>query len=195
MKFNDGIGLSLCLAFMLSITPTLSQATPGETQTGQTLPKVNLRGLNTPNQSLAGWLGKPLLINVWASWCVPCRQEMASIIRLKQTYAGQKFNIIGISTDDYLERAQRFVTQFGLGLPNYIDQDLELEKILGADRLPLTVLVNAQGVVLAKYYGSREWDDPEALAYIEGLFRLRLRGLRLSPSNSSGVRIFATRAN
>ena len=120
---------------------------------------------------------------------------MASIIRLKQTYAGQKFNIIGISTDDYLERAQRFVTQFGLGLPNYIDQDLDLEKILGADRLPLTVLVNAQGVVLAKYYGSREWDDPEALAYIEGLFRLRLRGLRLSPSNSSGVRIFATRAN
>lgn len=174
MKTNRRTGLSLCLALMLGIAPSMSQATPGEIKIGQKLANIKMRGLNTPSQTTSSWLGKPLLINVWASWCVPCRQEMASIKRLHKDHAGEKFNIIGISTDDYLDRALRFLTQFGLGFPNYIDQGLQLENMLGADRLPLTILVDAQGVVLAKYYGSREWDDTEALAYIERLFKMRL---------------------
>ena len=58
--------------------------------------------------------GKPLIINVWASWCGPCRAEMGSLDRIAKRHNGRQFHIIGISTDDYADKAQRFVTGTGI---------------------------------------------------------------------------------
>ena len=150
-------------------------ATPGEVRVGEALRDAELRGLIGGSAKLSAFRGKPLLINVWASWCGPCRAEMASIGKLARRYDGKAFNIIGISTDDDQAAAAAFVKRSGLSFRNYIDRNLQLENMLGADRLPLTLLVDADGRVIKKIAGSRAWDSPESINLITQAFRLKAR--------------------
>jgi thiol-disulfide isomerase/thioredoxin len=149
-------------------------ATPGEVPIGGPLREATLRGLNGPARALSSFRGQPLLINVWASWCGPCRAEMASLERLAwlepQPPYPTAFRIIGISTDDDRAQAQALLTAGNATLSHYLDARLELETMLGANRLPLTVLVDASGRVLARIYGAREWDSADARALIERTF-------------------------
>ena len=162
--------LLLCLAG--AAMPALAK-TPGEVEIGGTLREATLRGLTGPARKLSEFRGKPLLINVWASYCGPCREEMNSLERLYRRYGGKEFAVIGISTDDYRDNAQWFLQATRTSFSHFIDSRLEMENMLGADRIPLTLLVDAQGRVLAKVYGARQWDDPEAMAMIKRNFHLR----------------------
>lgn len=149
-------------------------ATPGEVEVGGILREAQMQGLAGPSRKLSDYRGKPLIINVWASWCGPCRQEMGSLQRLSQRNGGKQFNLIGISTDDYVDRAELFLKVTHTTFSNFIDARLALEHMLGADRLPLTLLVDAQGRVLAKFYGAKEWDSPAAAAVISKAFRIKM---------------------
>lgn len=145
--------------------------TPGEVEVGQILRDVNMRSLNGADRKLSQYRGRPLLINVWASWCGPCRLEMGSLERLAWGDESNKFTVIGISTDDSETAAKAFLKWSNATLSHYIDRALELEYMLGANRLPLTVLVDAHGKVLGKYYGARQWDQPEARNWIDSMLR------------------------
>lgn len=142
---------------------------------GAQLPDAPLNPLINGGGSLGNFRGKPLLINVWASWCQPCRNEMGSLQRLANKHDGKQFNIIGISTDDDKDAALAYLKRAGITFRNYIDQRLALETILGADRLPLTVLVDANGRIIKRIYGSRDWNSPEAANLIHQAFRIKSR--------------------
>jgi thiol-disulfide isomerase/thioredoxin len=141
-------------------------ATPNEVPIGEPLRDAALRGLNGPSRRLAEFRGRPLIINVWASWCGPCVAEMASLERLAWHEELGAVAVIGISTDDYPERAQALLRRINATISHYIDHALELENMLGASSIPLTVLVDAQGRVVDKVRGAQRWDAPEALAAI-----------------------------
>ncbi|HXE49158.1 MAG TPA: TlpA disulfide reductase family protein [Ramlibacter sp.] len=148
--------------------------TPGEVEVGAILREVPMQGLSGPSRMLSDFRGKPLIINVWASWCGPCRLEMGSLQRLSQRYGGKQFNVIGVSTDDYVDRAEQFLKVTNTSFSNFIDSKLVLEHMLGAEHLPLTLLVDAKGRVLAKYTGAKEWDSPEAIGLIAKAFGIKL---------------------
>jgi len=162
--------LLLCL---LGTTPLASAATPGEVPIGGVLRPAPMQGLSGPSRELSEFRGKPLIINVWASWCGPCRAEMGSLERLARR-GGARFTVIGISTDDYPDKAMAFLKAYKTSFSHFIDTRLFLENMLGADRLPLTLLVDAQGRVLAKYYGAKEWDSPEAVQAVAKAFRIKM---------------------
>ncbi len=134
---------------------------------GEVLRPLSLHGLNGPTRTLASYQGKPLLINVWASWCGPCRQEMGSLERLAWSGKASAYSVIGISTDDSEAAAKAYLRQANATISHYLDSALQAETMLGADRLPLTVLIDARGRVLGKYYGAREWDNAESARWIE----------------------------
>jgi thiol-disulfide isomerase/thioredoxin len=146
--------------------------TPGEVDVGATLRDATMQGLNGPSRQLAQYRGKALIINVWASWCGPCREEMGSLERLAWRDEAKYFSVIGISTDDYPEAAKGFLKKTNATFNHYIDSRLVLENMLGANRLPLTLLVDAQGRVLKKVYGANEWDSPAALELIRSSFHI-----------------------
>jgi thiol-disulfide isomerase/thioredoxin len=149
-------------------------STPGEVDFGGMLRETRMQGLTGPAKQLSEFRGKPLLINVWASWCGPCQQEMPSLERLAQKYGGKQFQVIGVSTDDYPDKANRFLKVHKITFSNFIDHNLVLENMLGADRLPLTLLIDSRGMVLDKHYGFKQWDSPEALTLISKTFQVKL---------------------
>ena len=163
---------ALAWAIGLLAAARLARAgTPGEVGVGQMLRDATLQGLNGPSRPLKSFRGKPLVINVWASWCGPCRAETASLERLAWSEAGTHFTVIGISTDDYPQAARAWLRQSNATLNHYIDERLLMENMLGASQLPLTVLVDAEGRVLHKAFGAKEWDGDAALRLIAGVFR------------------------
>ncbi|MDP3537583.1 MAG: TlpA disulfide reductase family protein [Azonexus sp.] len=166
--------LPLILLWLLGTTPLAWAKTPGEVEVGSLLRDATMQGLSGSSRKLSEYRGKPLIINVWASWCGPCRAEMGSLDRLSRRYGGKQFVVIGISTDDYPDRAQAFLQQAKTGFAHYIDSKLLLENMLGADRLPLTVLIDADGRVLAKLYGAKEWDSPQAIEAIGKVFGVKM---------------------
>jgi len=87
----------------------------------------------------------------------------------------QYFAIIGISTDDDPDQAKGMLKNANATISHFIDTDLQMENMLGASRLPLTVLVDADGRVLEKVYGARQWDGTDALRLIDDAFHKRPR--------------------
>ena len=173
---RSALGLLPGLALAALAAPAAALAGPqpdGEIGIGQALPDARLRGLNGPSRTLADYRGQALVINVWASWCGPCRQEMASLERLAWMDKAVPFTVIGISTDDDAAQAQQLLKSTRATISHFIDRELELETMLGASRLPLTVFVDAQGRVVDKVYGARQWDGPEAQAIIAAAFPRR----------------------
>ncbi|MEI8325431.1 MAG: TlpA disulfide reductase family protein [Betaproteobacteria bacterium] len=158
------------ITFWVALAQPALAKTPGEVDIGQTLGDATMQGLNGPSRKLSAFRGKPLIINFWASWCGPCREEMASLERLAWRGEASQFVVIGVSTDDYPELAKSLLQKTHARLNHFIDKQLQLERMLGAERLPLTVLVDARGRVLDKVYGAMEWDSPQSLALIRKAF-------------------------
>jgi thiol-disulfide isomerase/thioredoxin len=148
--------------------------TPGEVAIGGYLREAPLYGLFYEYRTLSEFRGKPLIINVWASWCGPCRAEMGSLERLSRRIKGKQLNIIGISTDDNGDAAVAFISKAKVTFDNFLDRKLVLENMLGASQIPLTVLVDAQGRVVKKIYGAHEWDSPEYLELLRKTFGVKL---------------------
>jgi thiol-disulfide isomerase/thioredoxin len=168
---------SILFTMLLGLTVAGGPAaarTPGEVEIGSVLREAPLQGLSGPSRKLSEFRGTPLIINVWASWCGPCRQEMGSLERLFRRYGGKRFQVIGISTDDYVDPAKAFLRDSKVSFSNFIDSKLFLENMLGADRLPLTLLVDGQGRVLSKVYGAKAWDSPEAIDFIGKSFGVKM---------------------
>jgi hypothetical protein len=95
---------------------------------------------------------------------------MASLERLAWLDRSSYFAVIGISTDDYADRAQAALAESNATISHFIDHDLVLENMLGAAQIPLTVLVDADGRVVQKIHGARDWDSPASLAIIDTAF-------------------------
>ena len=150
--------------------PAAAPATPPPVAIGRPLPDVKLDGLNGPPRSLSSYRGRPLIINMWASWCGPCRAEAASLERLAWSEAGSRYTIIGVSTDDYRDAALKWLRHSNATVSHYIDHNLTMEHLLGATTIPLTVLVDSNGRVVARYRGVRDWGSPESIRWIENAY-------------------------
>jgi thiol-disulfide isomerase/thioredoxin len=168
---------------VLLTSPAAAQmpAAPAPVAIGQPLPDVVMAGLNGPHRSLASYRGRPLIINVWASWCGPCRAEAATLERLAWSEAGSRYEVIGISTDDDRNAALKWLSHSNATVNHYIDSRLKLEHMLGASTIPLTVLVDARGRVVARFRGARDWSSAESIRLIEQAFQQVIRGPAAPP--------------
>lgn len=164
----------LVLVWSLTVSAAAFASTPGEVEVGSFLREARLQGFSGDTKKFSDFKGKPLIINVWASWCGPCRAEMGSLDKLARRYGGKQFNVIGISTDDHGYAAAAFIKQSKISFANYLDSNVFLENMLGANTIPLTILVDAQGRVLGKVRGARVWDSPEIVEAIGETFHLKL---------------------
>jgi thiol-disulfide isomerase/thioredoxin len=149
-----------------------AQGSPPVVAVGQVLPDAVMAGLNGPPRTLSSYRGRLLIINVWASWCGPCRAEAASLERLAWSKAGSRYTVIGISTDDDRNAALRWLKHSNATISHYIDSGPRwpLEHMLGASSIPVTVMVDARGRVVGRFRGARDWSSAESVRLIERTF-------------------------
>jgi thiol-disulfide isomerase/thioredoxin len=119
-------------------------------------------------RTLTDFHGKVVLLNLWATWCLPCRQEMPALARLQARLGGSHFEVLALATDKKgLPAVRAFYAEIGLqALAIYVDGSERATSQLGALGLPTTLLVDAQGNEIGRAVGPREWDAPAAVAEI-----------------------------
>ncbi len=124
--------------------------------------------------ALGDFAGKVVLVNLWATWCPPCRAEMPSIDRLAGEMAGDDLAVVALSTDRFgAERVQDFFDEIGVrNLAVYQDKRSEVARAVGAMGLPVTLILDREGREVARLTGDAHWDSPEAKAFLTRLIEL-----------------------
>lgn len=119
--------------------------------------------------TLADFQGKVLLLNLWATWCAPCRHEMPALDRLQEKLGGRDFQIVALSVDrGGLPAVRRFYEQVGVrSLPIYIDTAGTALRQAGATGLPTTLLLDRNGREIRRFVGPAEWDGPAMVAVVQ----------------------------
>jgi len=121
--------------------------------------------------SLADFSGKVVLLNIWATWCAPCRHEMPTLDRLQAELGGPDFEVIALSIDRKGASAvTAFYEEIGIeALQLYIDQSGAAQRALQVVGIPTTLLLDRDGKELGRLAGPAEWDSPEMVGFLRGL--------------------------
>jgi thiol-disulfide isomerase/thioredoxin len=121
--------------------------------------------------SLAEHRGKYVLLNFWATWCAPCREEMAALDRLQGELGSDRFAVVTVATGrNAVPAIQRFFAEQSVAnLPIWRDPKQEFARAMGVLGLPVTVLIDPEGREIARLTGPAVWDGPDAKALVAAL--------------------------
>jgi peroxiredoxin len=139
-------------------------------RTGYAAPDFALPDLQGRIYRLSDGRGKVVFLNLWATWCPPCRMEMPAMEKLHQRLKGRDFVMLAVAEDEGGAKAVApFVRETGLSFPVLLDPEATLSPRYGATGYPETFIIDRNGRVVNHTIGPAEWDDPAMIAYIERL--------------------------
>lgn len=144
----------------------------GLSREGRLAPDLAFKGPDGAPKTLADFRGQTVLLNLWATWCVPCRKEMPSLDRLQAKLGGPDFQVVAVNIDTAkLERPKQFLADAGVTLPLYTDATATVFQTLRGQGealgLPTTVIVDRKGCEIGTMAGPAAWDSAEAEKLIE----------------------------
>lgn len=133
------------------------------------MPVVAFKNGKGADLTLENWKGKVVLVNLWATWCGPCRKEMPHLAELQKAFGGDDFEVVAISVDRKGVKASgRFLVEAkATALNLYVDQSAHLLRTLRTVGLPLTVLVDRQGREVGRLLGPAVWNGKDAYRLIK----------------------------
>jgi thiol-disulfide isomerase/thioredoxin len=175
--------LALALMLAMALSDALAQNPPPAFSmhaAPRPLPEIRFEDGEGKAMSLADFRGSVVLLNIWATWCAPCRREMPTLDRLQATLGGPDFQVVALSIDRQgLPAVQEFYDELGLEtLAIYIDESGEAQRALSVLGLPTTLLLDREGSEIGRLLGPAEWDSPEMVAF----FRDYLKHTAADPS-------------
>lgn len=120
-------------------------------------------------KKLSDFQGKVVLLNLWATWCAPCKAEMPSLDRLQQNLGSDDFEVVALALDRKGRAvAQKFLDDLNIkALTLYIDETAKVGAPLGVVGMPVTILIDREGKELGRLVGEAEWDSEAAITLIK----------------------------
>ncbi|MGV1955519.1 TlpA family protein disulfide reductase [Agrobacterium sp. 22-214-1] len=139
--------------------------------TPKPLPDVQFSDGEGRPGTLADFRGKVVLVNVWATWCVPCREEMPTLDRLQAALGGDSFEVVALSLDRKgVEAVKPFYSEIGVShLYIRINSSGQVLSALALIGVPTTILIDPEGRELGRLMGPAEWDAPEMVAFLRSI--------------------------
>jgi peroxiredoxin len=138
---------------------SLSLDTENLPQIGDPAPDFELLNMSGETVRLSDYLGRPVILNFWATWCAPCRLEMPELQRAQAEFGDEGPAVLAINQEESAERVGEFLDEVGLTLPTLLDSDAAVGKTYGAFFLPTTVIVDQDGHVAAIHRGMISRDE------------------------------------
>ena len=139
-------------------------------QRGSKVPNFTFPNINGKEVSLADQRGKVVLVNVWATWCPPCRREMPSMQRLYEKFKGKNFDILAVSIDsESREAVEPFMRKMNLTFPALLDPGETIRSLYGITGVPESFIIDQQGILVEKIIGPINWATPEVFRFIQDL--------------------------
>ena len=142
-------------------------------KTPQALPEITFNDAAGKSVTLADFKGRTVLLNLWATWCAPCREEMPSLDRLQQAIGSDKFEVVALSLDRQgAPASQKFLDEVkAKALKLYIDATGKQGVTLKLVGMPTTILINKDGLEVGRLAGPAEWDSAEAKKLVEAAMK------------------------
>jgi peroxiredoxin len=134
-------------------------------------PDFTLKSLEGSNLRLEEYRGQVVLINFWASWCGPCRQEMPLLDRLHQRYLDTGFAVLGINVEGEEAPARNLIDRIPVTFPVLIDQEQRVSELYELEAMPSTVVVDRDGVVRYIHRGYKPGDEAKYIEVVKELIR------------------------
>jgi len=157
------------LGALLGIMTASSLAASG--LAGRSAPDFALKSASGENLRLSEYRGNVVMINFWATWCGPCRQEMPLLDDLYNRYQRVGFSLLGVNIDDDSRRAMRMIEELGVSFPVLFDADKEVSKLYQVEAMPVTVLLDREGTVRHVHHGYKPGYEEQYLTEIRSLLR------------------------
>ena len=157
------------IALVFSAIAASSLASSG--MEGQKAPDFALKSSTGENLRLSEYRGDVVMINFWATWCGPCRQEMPLLDELYNRYQRVGFNLLGVNIDDDSSRAMQMAEELGIDFPVLFDASKEVSRLYEVEAMPVTVLVDREGTVRYVHHGYKPGYEDKYLDQIRSLLR------------------------
>ena len=139
---------------------------------GLPAPNFSLPGLDGQMVSLADYRGKVVLLNIWATWCPPCLEEMPSMEKLYQELKGEGFEILAVSIDESgAQDVLPFMKKHKLSFPALTDSKGAIKNLYQTTGVPESFIIDKDGILVEKVIGPRNWAIPETLRFFRNLIR------------------------
>ena len=133
-------------------------------------PAFEIENLRGGNSSLLDYKGKLVLLNFWATWCVPCTKEMPGMETLWQDYKEQGLEIVAVSVDEgSRSRIENFSKMFGINFPILLDPESEVSDLYEVSGVPTSFLIDRNGKIIARIVGTEDWLSPDAVSLVQEL--------------------------
>jgi thiol-disulfide isomerase/thioredoxin len=137
---------------------------------GKAAPDFTLEAVSGQKTTLSDLRGNVVLVNFWASWCSPCREEIPSLVRLQKAMSGRSFRMLPIAVDNGgREPVRRYLNRSGISLSTLLDPQNIVGRQYGITGIPETFIVDKEGTIAKKIVGPLEWDAPEMVRYLSDL--------------------------
>ena len=164
MKLKNSI-----FALVLSVFAASGLASSG--LEGQAAPDFALKSSTGENLRLSEYRGDVVMVNFWATWCGPCRQEMPLLDELYNRYQRVGFNLLGVNIDDDSRRAMQMIEELGVNFPVLFDARKEVSELYEVEAMPVTVIIDRQGTVRYVHHGYKPGYEDKYLDQIRSLLR------------------------
>jgi peroxiredoxin len=139
---------------------------------GKQAPDFVLADISGLKTRLSDLKGEVVLVNFWATWCPPCREEIPSMAALNRLMAGKPFRMLAISIDQGGKGAVKaFFKESGLTIPVLLDSDGSVGKLYGITGVPETFVIDRKGVIIKKFIGPLDWSAPEVVNFLTGAMK------------------------
>ena len=160
---------NLTLGLLVTVFAVTSLASSG--LEGQVAPDFALKSSTGENLRLSEYRGNVVMINFWATWCGPCRQEMPLLDELYTRYERVGFSLLGVNIDDDSRRAMQMIEDLGVSFPVLFDVRKEVSKLYEVEAMPVTVLVDREGNVRYVHHGYKPGYEDKYLDQVRSLLR------------------------
>ncbi len=144
--------------------PFFQSANQAPVRVGLPAPDFTYSGLDGKKVSLSDYRGKVVFINIWATWCTPCVEEMPSMQKLYQKLKGENFEILAVSIDSKGAKVVApFMKKYQLTFPALIDYMSTIKRIYKTTGVPESYIIDKDGILAKKVIGPLDWSQPDVL--------------------------------